>query len=99
MEATNAGVHVGDSGPADRIVVANSQTLAPGILSTTILTKTRTKRILRQAEEFKVAESAEDRLLAVDCLVHPSDIFVGVATCARVLQKIEDGPRACRVCD
>src|SRR5439155_19114968 len=89
VEPAGADIEVGDGVAADLVIVANNYTLAASFLCATVFAQARTKRILRQAQQFPIAKPAEDGLFVINSLIHASSIRVRIATRTGVFKEIE----------
>ena len=68
--------------------IAHGKAFALGVFSAAILAEARAERILREAEQFPVAEPAEYTVRRVNVLVHAGHVFIDVSTRAGRLNEI-----------
>src|SRR5437660_8630565 len=88
MKPASADVEVSKCSRCKYMVETSGNALATCILCTAIFAKTRTKRILCQAQHFPVTETSEHAILAADALVDARDIFIDISTCAGGLEEV-----------
>src|SRR5437867_8153659 len=97
VKPAGADIEIGDSSGAESVGKSYRHALTLRRLSAAVFTHASGKRILRQAEQLPIAESAKNAVRRIDVLIHASHVFIYVAASAGCFKEIIYSPAAGRV--